>query len=259
MSDPLFLGTSGPVPAGTRITTPFGYVPGYPGNAEQFHYGLDLGVYNIPLTYPVDDGEVVIAGPFGGYGLAVVVRYEELGVRWYVLFGHMGRIDVVVGQKVKRGDVVGISDNSGFSLGAHLHQGIGRESFYGGGWVDPLPWLLARQTSIVPPDLDEEWFMSLTDAQKAALLAQADAEHVDASDWVISNKGYLAPLAFAARDAGFDSAHDTGAPMGPVAKGIRRMDRLFRKLTGKVTPGATAPADALAYDLSLPEKDGTVP
>ncbi|MDP3909112.1 MAG: M23 family metallopeptidase [Gemmatimonadales bacterium] len=253
----LFAGTSGPVPAGTRITTIFGYVPGYPGNSENVHYGLDLGVYNIDTTVPVDEIEIVLAAPFGGYGLAVVGRYDELGVRWYLLWGHLGKVYVSPGQRVRRGQAVGETDNTGFSIGAHLHFAVGRESYYGGAWVDPLPWVLARQEPIVPPDLDEEWFMSLTEAQKAALIKQATQENVDAAEWVKGNRGYLSPVAFAARDAGFDAAHDTGAPMGPVAKGIRRMDRLFRRLTGPVQPGSPpGTAAALAYDLSKPEGDG---
>ena len=48
----LFEGTCGPVPAGTRITQPFGYDPTYPGNAQHVHYGVDFGVYYIPTTAP---------------------------------------------------------------------------------------------------------------------------------------------------------------------------------------------------------------
>lgn len=220
--------TCGPLPQGTRITQPFGYDPTYPGNAQHFHVGADFGVpTGTEATYPssLSRGLVIIAGPFGGYGTCVVVRYEEPGVRWYLVYGHLLRVFVAVGQRVEPGAVVGLTNNTGYSFGAHLHFGVGRESYYGGGWVDPIPWLTAR---------DDPWgaFMAtLTEQQKACLLALATPQAVDfVTVWGKDFKGYLSPLGLAARDAGFDSAHDAGTPMGPVAIGIRRTRELFEAL-----------------------------
>lgn len=227
----LFDGISGPLPVGTRITTPFGYVPGYPGNADHIHYGIDMGVVTgTPTTYPthLDNGLVIIAGPLGGYGVCLVVRYEEAGVRWYLLWGHLLRISVASGDHVLGGEVVAETDNSGFSFGAHLHFGVGRESFYGGSWVDPIPWLKAREA---PPDPWEVFMATLTQEQKDCLTALATKQAVEfVTEWGKDFQGFLSPTGFAARDASFDSAHDTGAPQGPIAVGINGLRELFQAL-----------------------------
>jgi len=224
----LFEGTCGPVSAGTRITQKFGYDPTYPGNAQHFHVGTDFGVVTgTPTTYPssLTPGKCIIAGPFGGYGTACVVRYEEPGVRWYLVYGHLMRVLFSPGEIIQPGAVVGLTDNTGYSFGAHLHFGVGRESYYGGGWEDPIPWLAARE------DPWEAFMATLTESQKACLLALATPQAVDfVTVWGKDFKGYLSPIGLAARDAGFDAAHDPGTPMNPVAIGIRRTRELFEAL-----------------------------
>jgi len=223
----LFTGTSGPVERGTRITQPFGYDPTYPG-AGHFHVGTDFGVITgTEATYPssLSRGKVIIAGPFGGYGTCVVVRYEEPGVRWYLVYGHLLRVFVMVGAPVEPGAVVGLTNNTGYSFGAHLHFGVGRESYYGGGWVDPIPWLAARD------DPWEVFMATLTAEQKACLTALATPQAVDfVTVWGKDFKGYLSPLGLAARDAGLTAQNDPGTPMNPVAIGIRRARELFEAI-----------------------------
>lgn len=224
----LFEGTSGPLPQGTRITQPFGYDPTYPGNAQHFHVGTDFGVVTgTPATYPsaLTPSKCIIAGPFGGYGTACVVRYEEIGVRWYLIYGHLMRVLFAPGDIVQPGAVVGLTDNTGYSFGAHLHFGVGRESYYGGGWEDPIPWLAARE------DPWEAFMATLTESQKACLMALATPQAVDfVTVWGADFKGYLSPLGLAARDAGFTAQNDPGTPMNPVAIGIRRARELFEAI-----------------------------
>lgn len=224
----LFAGTSGPVPQGTRITQDFGYDPTYPGNAQHFHVGADFGVITgTRATYPssLTPGTCIIAGPFGGYGTCVVARYDEPGVRWYLVYGHLLTALVFPGQTIQPGFVVGLTDNTGYSFGAHLHFGVGRESYYGGGWVDPIPWLAERE------DPWEAFMASLTEQQRACLLALATPQAVDfVTVWGRDFKGYLSPLGLAARDAGLTAQNDPGTPMNPVAIGIRRTRELMEAL-----------------------------
>ncbi|MEH0873251.1 murein DD-endopeptidase MepM [Pectobacterium cacticida] len=82
------------------------------------HKGVDFAM---PIGSPVlavGDGEVVIAKRSGTAGNYVAIRH---GRQYTTRYMHMHRILVKPGQKVKRGDRIGLSGNSGRSTGPHLH------------------------------------------------------------------------------------------------------------------------------------------
>ena len=83
-------------------------------------------------------GTVIFAGVEGGYGNKVEIEYWDGTVSVY---GHMSQIDVVVGQQLAAGDLVGLSGNTGHSTGPHLHLEIHPN---GGAAIDPAPWLHAH-------------------------------------------------------------------------------------------------------------------
>lgn len=97
-------------------------------------YAADIGT---PLK-SMGTGEVVGAGPMGGYGTYIDIRYTDGSVSRY---GHLDSVSASVGQKVDPGDVVAKSGNTGQSTGPHLHLEI-RPG--GGDPVDPAPWLAER-------------------------------------------------------------------------------------------------------------------
>ncbi|MEQ9859947.1 murein DD-endopeptidase MepM [Pectobacterium cacticida] len=85
------------------------------------HKGVDFAM---PIGSPVlavGDGEVVIAKRSGTAGNYVAIRH---GRQYTTRYMHMHRILVKPGQKVKRGDRIGLSGNSGRSTGPHLHYEI---------------------------------------------------------------------------------------------------------------------------------------
>jgi murein DD-endopeptidase MepM/ murein hydrolase activator NlpD len=94
-----------------------------PFNGEgAFHQGIDISAHvGTPVHAPAT-GRVVIAG-FGlsGYGREVVLDHGH-GVR--TVFGHLSGTNVVPGQQVTRGDVIGYVGDSGRSTGAHLHYEV---------------------------------------------------------------------------------------------------------------------------------------
>jgi murein DD-endopeptidase MepM/ murein hydrolase activator NlpD len=110
-------------------TSGFGYRWG------SLHAGEDFAVsIGTPLA-AMSTGTVSYAGPESGYGILVEVRYWDGTISYY---GHMSKVSVNVGQAVEPGHVVGLSGNTGYSTGPHLHLEIHPN---GGPAIDPLPWL----------------------------------------------------------------------------------------------------------------------
>ena len=67
----------------------------------------------------VGDTDIVCAG--GSYGKWVFIRYDN-GLA--SIYGHLSVISAKAGRKVKTGDVVGYSGNTGYSTGPHLHMSV---------------------------------------------------------------------------------------------------------------------------------------
>jgi murein DD-endopeptidase MepM/ murein hydrolase activator NlpD len=95
------------------------------------HAGVDFksGI-NSPV-YATADGKVNIAGWEGAYGRMVEIIHDN-GVA--TRYAHLSAITVAVGDKVRRGDLVGKLGNTGRSTGPHLHY----ETRVKGRAVDPV-------------------------------------------------------------------------------------------------------------------------
>jgi murein DD-endopeptidase MepM/ murein hydrolase activator NlpD len=85
------------------------------------HTGVDIGVTYGSKVYAAGDGIVTFAGRRGGYGNAVMINH---GYGYQTLYGHNSKIVVKVGSKVKKGDLICYSGNSGTSTGPHLHYEV---------------------------------------------------------------------------------------------------------------------------------------
>jgi murein DD-endopeptidase MepM/ murein hydrolase activator NlpD len=85
------------------------------------HKGLDIAVpYGTTVVAPAD-GTVVFASTEGGYGNVLVIDHGY-GIK--TRFGHLSGILVKAGEKVRRGDKVALSGNTGRSTGPHLHYEV---------------------------------------------------------------------------------------------------------------------------------------
>lgn len=120
--------------------------PGPRDGGSWYHYGTDFGVpVNTPLV-ACFDGEIVFAGGDGahgsingvvanGEGLTVDIRRKDGLIARY---GHMNKIQVKVGQKVRAGDRIGLSGNTGYTTGPHCHWELRFDRLWSGGaWRDP--------------------------------------------------------------------------------------------------------------------------
>ncbi len=87
----------------------------------QFHPGLDFAANVGARAVATADGIVTKAGPYGAYGKTVMVNH---GHGLVTLFGHLSRVNVRVGDRVRRGDLVGGVGNTGRSTGPHLHYEV---------------------------------------------------------------------------------------------------------------------------------------
>jgi murein DD-endopeptidase MepM/ murein hydrolase activator NlpD len=87
----------------------------------EFHSGLDIGApVGTPVKAPAP-GTVVFAGVNPEYGQMLIIEH---GNETKSIYGHLSRLSVTVNEKVKRGEVVALTGNTGRSSGPHLHYEI---------------------------------------------------------------------------------------------------------------------------------------
>lgn len=94
-----------------------------PAEADQmqFHKGLDIAVPFGSNVIATAAGTVIFSGQKGGYGNCVIVSH---GNGLATLYGHLSQLVAKVNDKVKVGQVIAKSGNSGRSTGPHLHYEV---------------------------------------------------------------------------------------------------------------------------------------
>lgn len=121
-------------PVAGRVTSMYGVRMHPILKEEKLHKGLDLAGQIGDPVYSANGGTVSYAGPANGYGNLIVIDHPN---GFSTAYGHLSEILVNVGDKVKRGKIVGSVGNVGMSTGPHLHF----EVRVNGKPVDPLPYL----------------------------------------------------------------------------------------------------------------------
>lgn len=99
--------------------------------------GIDIRAQRGSPVRTVESGEVAYADWNGGYGLTVIVDHDG---GHYSIYSHLDRVNVAIGQRVEKRQVIGTVGESGSLVGPKLHFEIrkGRQA------VDPIGWLRAR-------------------------------------------------------------------------------------------------------------------
>ena len=89
---------------------------------KKFHEGMDFSAPIGTEIYATGDGTVsTVETSYSGYGKHVKIDH---GFGYVTIYGHMSKFNVKVGQKVKRGDVIGFVGTTGISTGPHLHYEV---------------------------------------------------------------------------------------------------------------------------------------
>jgi hypothetical protein len=100
---------------------------------ETYHLGVDLAsVARAPIP-AANNGRVVFADDLGIYGQTVILDH---GFGLQTLYGHLSEIHVAVGERVSRGQPLGLTGETGMALGDHLHYGV----YVSGMPVNPIEW-----------------------------------------------------------------------------------------------------------------------
>lgn len=119
-------------PVHGTMTSPFGLR--FRGWSPDLHEGVDISARQGTPVRAMQDGVVVHAGPRGGYGLCVIIAH---GGSTRTLYGHLSRIEVRRGQRIRNGDLLGAVGRTGNATGSHLHFEVWRW----GRPEDPVPLL----------------------------------------------------------------------------------------------------------------------
>jgi murein DD-endopeptidase MepM/ murein hydrolase activator NlpD len=101
------------------------------------HSGVDYRARTGTPVMATADGVIGRCGRNGGFGLMIVVNH---GNGFKTRYAHLSKILVVRGQKVKRGEVIGLVGNTGHSTGSHLHY----EVIHRNSNRDPLQYVMAE-------------------------------------------------------------------------------------------------------------------
>lgn len=119
-----FTGFRCPLDNYIRISSEYGYRVNPVSKIYKLHGGIDFSAAKGTPIYAAADGIVTTAGwTNSGYGNYVIIYHGSMndGRNYSTLYGHMNKIAVKSGAKVKQGQLIGYVGSTGNSTGNHLH------------------------------------------------------------------------------------------------------------------------------------------
>ena len=126
-------------PLQSSVTSPFGTARMFNGTLHSYHTGTDMrAAFGTPV-HASNDGIVVLTKARYYAGGSVIIDHGE-GI--YSVYFHLSKIDVHVGEKVKRSELIGLSGASGRVNGPHLHFGFMIQNIP----IDPLDFITKINT-----------------------------------------------------------------------------------------------------------------
>ncbi len=112
------LGEAFEKPVRGRLTSRYGYRRDPFTGKRSFHTGIDIANRVGEKIYAASSGRIIYTGSREGYGNTIIIEHN-FGYRTY--YAHLSEIKVIRGQKVRKGEVIGLIGSTGRSTGPHLH------------------------------------------------------------------------------------------------------------------------------------------
>jgi murein DD-endopeptidase MepM/ murein hydrolase activator NlpD len=104
-----------------KFSSGYGYRSAPTRGASRNHKGIDIpGPVGTPI-YATADGTIGRAQWVGGYGKYVEINH---GNAVQTRYGHLSAMNVVPGQRIRKGDILGYMGSTGRSTGSHLHYEV---------------------------------------------------------------------------------------------------------------------------------------
>ncbi len=102
-----------------KINNEFGFRRNpFGGRTYEFHAGMDIDGERGDAIIAPASGTIVKAGWQGGYGNMIEIDH---GNGLTTRYGHLSKVEVLVGEPVRRGQPIGLIGSTGRSTGPHLH------------------------------------------------------------------------------------------------------------------------------------------
>jgi murein DD-endopeptidase MepM/ murein hydrolase activator NlpD len=117
-----------------RISSYYGYREDPFTGVRRFHAGLDIVADSGTPVHAAAAGTISDVGYNANFGNYVIMTHAG---GYQTLYGHLSSSSVAKGAKVGQGATIGLSGNTGYSTGPHLHFGL----FKGGVVINPLKYL----------------------------------------------------------------------------------------------------------------------
>ncbi|WP_342262216.1 M23 family metallopeptidase [Alphaproteobacteria bacterium endosymbiont of Tiliacea citrago] len=102
------------------VTSRFGYRRHPVWKTKKLHSGIDLRAPTGTPVHAAYNGVILFKGWIKGYGNCIKIAHTK---RVITLYGHLSKLskNIKVGQKVKKGTLIGLSGSTGYSTAPHLH------------------------------------------------------------------------------------------------------------------------------------------
>lgn len=100
------------------LTTPYGHTRYVNGKYDSSHMAIDLAAKEGTPIKATNDGVVALADSLYLTGNSI---YLDHGMGLFSQYAHLSELRVKTGDRVKKGDIIGLVGTTGFSTGPHLH------------------------------------------------------------------------------------------------------------------------------------------
>jgi murein DD-endopeptidase MepM/ murein hydrolase activator NlpD len=108
-------------PLNSVLTSSYGTKRVFNKQKKGQHLGIDYRAAIGDKVPAANSGKVVVAGDLFYTGWTVIIDH---GLDIFTIYGHLSRTLVTEGEFIKRGEIIGLSGNTGRTSGPHLHWGV---------------------------------------------------------------------------------------------------------------------------------------